>query len=180
VLAAVCPGSPRWLFAWCPEAGKRRLITGVNFSPGIANPFQALGTLGRSLDTILTNQRANGDEPVITLVHLACPRLSFTDRGKTAVALGGIDDPEDEQDKKIVPNAETLAEAYRAFVHGEHVKEAVERVLEEIEETDTSVPAGLKKQVAEHLRQHPAQRWDEAVAAIAKCLQAGAHDRTRR
>jgi hypothetical protein len=96
-------------FAWCPKAGKRRLITGVNFSPGVANPFRALGTLGRSLDTILANQRANRDEPVITLVHLACPRLSFTDRGKTAVALGGIDDPEDEQEEDELDEEDDVA-----------------------------------------------------------------------
>ena len=31
-------------FAWCPEAKSRRLITGVNWSPGIANPFRQLGS----------------------------------------------------------------------------------------------------------------------------------------
>jgi hypothetical protein len=30
-------------FAYCPDAEGRRLITGVNFSSGIRNPFQQLG-----------------------------------------------------------------------------------------------------------------------------------------
>ena len=41
-------------FAWCPKATERRLVTGVNWSPGIVNPFRELGEFGTSLDTILT------------------------------------------------------------------------------------------------------------------------------
>ena len=37
---------------------RRRLITGVNWSPGIVNPFRQLGPYGESLDLILTEQRA--------------------------------------------------------------------------------------------------------------------------
>ena len=32
-------------FAWCPEMRSRRLITGVNWSPGILNPFRQLGSV---------------------------------------------------------------------------------------------------------------------------------------
>ena len=83
------------------EAKARRLTTGVNFSPGIINPFRSLGSVGQSLDTILANQRANRNDPVMMLIHLTCPRLSFTDRGKSALALGSgnvwrDDDEEDE------------------------------------------------------------------------------------
>jgi hypothetical protein len=52
-------------FGWCPEAGSRRLVTGVNWSPAIINPFRELGRFGESLDTILSQQRADLDEPVI-------------------------------------------------------------------------------------------------------------------
>ena len=41
----------------------RRLVTGVNWSPGIINPFRQLGTVGESLDTVLTTQRVSHDEP---------------------------------------------------------------------------------------------------------------------
>ena len=41
-------------FGWCPDATERRLVTGVNWSPGIVNPFRELGEFGTSLDTILT------------------------------------------------------------------------------------------------------------------------------
>jgi DNA topoisomerase VI subunit B len=82
-------------FGWCPEADSRRLITGVNWSPGITNPFRQLGSYGRSLDTILSQQRADRDEPVILVLHVACPRVEYTDRGKSAIAIAGEDELED-------------------------------------------------------------------------------------
>ena len=74
-------------FGLCPKADSRRLVTGVNWSPGIINPFRELGGYGRSLDTILTAQRAASDEPVIVVLHLAIPRAQYTDRGKSAVTI---------------------------------------------------------------------------------------------
>jgi plasmid stabilization system protein ParE len=74
-------------FAWCPDATERRLITGVNWSPGIVNPFRELGEYGTSLDTILTRARADTDDPVILVLHIACPRVEYTDRGKSALVL---------------------------------------------------------------------------------------------
>ena len=34
-------------FCWCPELKERRLVTGVNWSPGIINPFRELGSFGQ-------------------------------------------------------------------------------------------------------------------------------------
>ena len=74
-------------FAWCPKATQRRLITGVNWSPGIINPFRELGHFGTSLDTMLTRARADTNDPVILVLHIACPRVEYTDRGKSALVL---------------------------------------------------------------------------------------------
>jgi len=74
-------------FAWCPDAESRRLVTGVNWSPGIINPFRALGQFGESLDTILSQQRADMNEPIVLVLHMACPRVEYTDRGKSAVVV---------------------------------------------------------------------------------------------
>ena len=74
-------------FGWCPDGDTRRLVTGVNWSPGIINPFRELGRFGQSLDTILSQQRADCDEPVILVLHMACPRVEYTDRGKSAVVV---------------------------------------------------------------------------------------------
>jgi hypothetical protein len=74
-------------FAWCPKAKQRHLVTGVNWSPGIMNPFRELGDYGTSLDTMLARARADTDDPVILVIHIACPRVEYTDRGKSAVVL---------------------------------------------------------------------------------------------
>jgi hypothetical protein len=89
-------------FAWADRVTGRRLITGVNFSPGITNPFRSLGTYSESLDAVLANQWARRDDPVIVLVHLSCPLLSFTDRGKSALALGSsMDDSFDHDEDEL-------------------------------------------------------------------------------
>ncbi len=76
-------------FGWIPKDGaRRRLVTGVNWSPGILNPFRQLGRFGGSCDTILANQRIDQDDPVILVMHVACPRVEYTDRGKSAIAMG--------------------------------------------------------------------------------------------
>jgi DNA topoisomerase VI subunit B len=83
-------------FAWTPTADTRRLVTGVNFSPGINNPFRSLGRYGQSLDTILANQWADEDEPVMMVLHITCPRLTFTDKGKSTLSLGRYDGTEEQ------------------------------------------------------------------------------------
>jgi hypothetical protein len=78
-------------FGWCPEAAnERRIITGVNWSPAIGNPFRSLGSYGESLDTILSEQRSGRAEPIIFVLHLARPRIEYTDHGKTAVVIPGV------------------------------------------------------------------------------------------
>jgi DNA topoisomerase VI subunit B len=71
-------------FGWCPDRVERRLVTGVNWSPGIINPFRQLGGYG-GLDGVLYHQQADHDSPVIVFVHLACARVEYTDRGKSAI-----------------------------------------------------------------------------------------------
>jgi DNA topoisomerase VI subunit B/DNA-binding transcriptional regulator YdaS (Cro superfamily) len=75
---------------------RRKIITGVNFSPGINNPFRQLGHRGESLDSILANVRANTSQPVIAVLHLACPRVAYTDRGKSAIVVEGEANDEEE------------------------------------------------------------------------------------
>lgn len=74
-------------FAWCEGSASRRIITGVNFSPCVVNPFREIGKYGKSLDTILSKQRATADEPVVLLIHLTCPRVTYLDRGKSAIVI---------------------------------------------------------------------------------------------
>jgi hypothetical protein len=66
----------------------RRIITGVNWSVALGNPFRSFGRFAESLDSLLTEQRSGHFEPVHLLIHLACARIDYTDRGKSAVSLG--------------------------------------------------------------------------------------------
>jgi DNA topoisomerase VI subunit B len=68
---------------------RRKFITGVNWSPGINNPFRQLGRSGEGLDAILAEVRANTSQPVIAVLHLACPRVAYTDRGRSAIVVEG-------------------------------------------------------------------------------------------
>ena len=86
-------------FGWCEKLSKRRLVLGVNWSPGILNPFRQLGKFGQSLDSILEQQRVGQHEPVVFLLHCAYPRVEYMDRGKSSVVIGGKkeDDSPDER-----------------------------------------------------------------------------------
>jgi DNA topoisomerase VI subunit B len=76
-------------FGWLGDGFSRHFFAGVNWSPGIVNPFRQLGRYGRSLDSILEQQRVGRLEPVVLVLHMACPRVEYTDRGKSAVVIGG-------------------------------------------------------------------------------------------
>jgi hypothetical protein len=67
------------------ESSRRRLVTGVNWSAAWINPFRQLGEVGRSLDTMLTDKRFDAGQPIALLLHVAHPRVQYTDRGKSTV-----------------------------------------------------------------------------------------------
>jgi hypothetical protein len=67
----------------------RKLIAGVNWSPGIEVPFRRLGRSGEGLDAIMTDARVGGQHPIILVVHVACPTIQFLDRGKTSIVVEG-------------------------------------------------------------------------------------------
>jgi hypothetical protein len=70
------------------EPLSRTLLTGLNFSPTLTDPFRNLGAFGRSsLGELLAGHHADNGDPVFALVHVASPRFTFIDKGKTAVSL---------------------------------------------------------------------------------------------
>jgi DNA topoisomerase VI subunit B len=90
VLGVTDDGLPyvvEFAFGWSPDADGRRLITGINWSPGITNPFRQIRDFYTSLDSILAELYAGAGEPVFIVLHVACPRVEYTDRGKSAIAL---------------------------------------------------------------------------------------------
>ena len=46
----------------------------------------------RELTQLLGQQRVDAHDPVVLIVHLACPVIPYTDRGKSIVDLGKADD----------------------------------------------------------------------------------------
>jgi hypothetical protein len=78
-------------FGWLgPEsADQRRIYTGTNWSAAIRNPFRSFGASGEGLETTLADQRATRNEPIVFALHLAHPRIEFTDRAKSALVIEG-------------------------------------------------------------------------------------------
>jgi hypothetical protein len=86
-------------FGWCPKAAPvRRIITGVNWSVALGNPFRSFGRHGEGLESLLADQRAGRNEPIVFVLHLASPRIEFSDRGKTALVLAA-EETEDDGDE---------------------------------------------------------------------------------
>lgn len=68
---------------------RRRIFAGANFSASIKNPFRSFGSSGEGLEAELNKLHVGGYEPIVFGLHLVHPRLEFTDRGKTALIVGG-------------------------------------------------------------------------------------------
>ncbi len=61
------------------EQRGREVLVGLNWSPALKSPAQELPAL-------LGEMRVDEDDPVVVLMHLACPRLEVTDHGKSTLA----------------------------------------------------------------------------------------------
>jgi hypothetical protein len=60
------------------EPGVR--LCGYNFAPSLRTPFP-------HLEQLCDDAEIDYDDPVVLMVHLTCPRLDATDRGKTTLVL---------------------------------------------------------------------------------------------
>jgi hypothetical protein len=85
------PGVLESAFGWLGEHSddERKIVTGANWSAAIRNPFRSFGSTGEGLETQLAYLRATSNEPVVFILHLAHPRVEYSDRGKSALVLGG-------------------------------------------------------------------------------------------
>jgi hypothetical protein len=80
---AICV-SKKWV-AGGRDSG-RVLITGVNFSATLTNPFHSLRGM-QGLEGHLAELRAGEDAPVVVCVHYASPHVEYLDRGKSRIGL---------------------------------------------------------------------------------------------
>ncbi len=81
---ATCPYK-KWVAGKC-ETRNRQLITGVNFSATLENPFDTLRNM-EGMEEMLTTLRADSYAPIIVCVHYASPHVEYLDRGKSRIGL---------------------------------------------------------------------------------------------
>ena len=76
-------------FGWKREDSedRRSIYAGANWSAAINNPFRSFGETGEGLEAALSEMRAGAHEPVVFVLHLAHPRIEYTDRGKSALIV---------------------------------------------------------------------------------------------
>jgi DNA topoisomerase VI subunit B len=72
-------------FAGRHDRQPRRLLTGINFAPTLADPFRVFKEYGLGLDGLLSSLYVDVGDPVTVVVHLTSPHLNFTDRGKASL-----------------------------------------------------------------------------------------------
>jgi hypothetical protein len=69
--------------------------------------------------------------------------------------------------RKVIPNENELADAYRLLAHGREAAQVIERELAKLNGgSPVQIPTDLRERVAHYLAEHPTARWDEAVAAM--------------
>jgi hypothetical protein len=64
------------------------IFAGANSSAAIKNPFRSFGTTSEGLEAELNRLHLGADEPIIFVLHLAHPRVEYTDRGKSVLIIG--------------------------------------------------------------------------------------------
>jgi hypothetical protein len=87
------PGVLETAFGWLGEKATewRKIHAGANWSAAIKNPFRSFGSTREGLETALADMRATSQEPIVFVLHLAQPRVEYTDRGKSALVIGGAE-----------------------------------------------------------------------------------------
>jgi len=98
--ASFLPWAVESAFGWCAESeqDERKIFTGANWSAAIKNPFRSFGSTGQGLEAELADLKAGAYEPIVVSLHLAQPRIRYTDRGKSALVVEGDGERETEED----------------------------------------------------------------------------------
>jgi len=91
--ASLIPWVLESAFGWLGDGSEdqRRIFSGANWSAAIKNPFRSFGSTGEGLEAALSDMKAGAHEPIVFLLHLAHPRVEYTDRGKSALVIGGAE-----------------------------------------------------------------------------------------
>lgn len=69
--------------------------------------------------------------------------------------------------KKLIPNSEALAAAYRRAVFLQRLEEEIKSLQDEVAEDPVDVPKGLERKIRKALKDAPELPWDEVVWGLA-------------
>jgi hypothetical protein len=68
--------------------------------------------------------------------------------------------------KKVIPDADMLAETYRALHRGRELRNAFEEMRGDSQEEEVAIPDDLRTRVEKILGEEPGLRWDEALELV--------------
>jgi hypothetical protein len=112
------------------------------------------GALPDEIDFLLSGQGQNGQRVELNAMtsdqFVAIVERRLTEHGAA----------------KVVPSADTLAQAFVAFRRGEMAQQALEAELARLNAGPVDIPADLDERVRAYLDEHPEATWDAAVRAI--------------
>ncbi len=69
---------------------------------------------------------------------------------------------------KVIPPKDRLEEAFRLFMRGEQVRQAIDDMLKAHAAEDIAVPEDLEQRVREYLGENPEAPWSAAIHAALK------------
>jgi DNA topoisomerase VI subunit B len=101
-------------FGWLGEDAKnvRRELTGTNRSACTINPFNNFAESDTGLECFLGANYAYEYSPIAFVLHLAHPKIHFTNPGKTALAIGHEPNEDDVNTTKILEAVTRVTKAW--------------------------------------------------------------------
>jgi hypothetical protein len=69
--------------------------------------------------------------------------------------------------RKVIPNDETLAHAYQRMRRQAEIQKKIDKLVDELDEQEVKVPAGLRQRITKALKVDPTRPWDAVMREIA-------------
>jgi hypothetical protein len=69
--------------------------------------------------------------------------------------------------RKVIPNDETLAHAYQRMRRQATIQKKIDELVDELDEQEVKVPAGLRQRITKALKVDPTRPWDAVMREIA-------------
>jgi hypothetical protein len=70
--------------------------------------------------------------------------------------------------RKVIPDDATLADAYRRMRRQIVVQEKIDKLIDELGETEVEIPAGLRQRIETAIEENPERPWDALMRDIAE------------